>query len=389
MSFKRIIFWAHLIAGVIAGLLIFTMSVTGVLLTYERQIIDMADRNYYVEPAAGATPLTLDQLSESVKQLTDNKPGVSLVFSDTPNTPVVAKISRRQQLLIDPYTGESLGPGASGVRQFFSVITDFHRWLAFTGESRNTGKSLTGAANLLFLFIIISGIYIWLPKLWRWNIVKSKLLFRRKLPNAKARDYNWHNVMGIWMVIPLFFIVTTAVVFSYSWANKLVFQVYGEEAPTRRGPPGNNNQAGKGGKNAAAQQTDTTVSMQNVLDSAKAYSVDWEKVSITLPAAGAQTIEATVDTGTGGEPTKQTQLTLNANDGTISRVSTFSDRTPGVQTRIYIRYLHTGESLGIIGQTIAGLASLAACFMVYTGLALAYRRLIQPLFVRRRKVKAA
>ena len=109
MSFKRIIFWAHLIAGVLAGILIFTMSVSGVLLTYERQIIEMADRNYFVEPAAGQTPLTLDQLSESVQKITNGKQGVSLVFSDTPNSPVVAKISRREQLLIDPYTGASLG----------------------------------------------------------------------------------------------------------------------------------------------------------------------------------------------------------------------------------------------------------------------------------------
>ncbi len=33
---------------------------------------------------------------------------------------------------------------------------------------------------------------------------------------------------------------------------------------------------------------------------------------------------------------------------------------------------------GIIGQTIAGLASLAACFLVYTGFTLSWRRLISP-----------
>ena len=32
--------------------------------------------------------------------------------------------------------------------------------------------------------------------------------------------------------------------------------------------------------------------------------------------------------------------------------------------------------------TIALLASLAACFLVYTGFALAYRRLLKPLFRR-------
>ena len=386
MSFKRIIFWAHLIAGVIAGILIFTMSASGVLLTYERQIIDMADRNYFVEPAAGQVPLTLDQLSDSVQKITNGKQGVSLVFSETPNSPVVAKLSRREQILIDPYTGKSLGEGATGVRSFFNTVTSFHRWLALSGESREVGKSLISAANLLFVFIIVSGIYIWLPKVWRWNLVKLKLFFRRRLPNAKARDYNWHNVLGIWMMIPLFFIATTAVVFSYSWANKLVYTAYGEQAPTRRG---GNQQQNKGIQKGQTTEAASSLPMQSLLEKAKEYSVDWQTVSISLPRAGASTIGATIDTGTGGQPTKQTRIKLNTSDGEITGIEPFSSRSPATQARTYIRFLHTGESLGIIGQTIAGLASLAACFMVYTGLALAYRRLIQPILIRRRKAKAA
>ncbi|MGY0626884.1 MAG: PepSY-associated TM helix domain-containing protein, partial [Paraglaciecola chathamensis] len=35
-----------------------------------------------------------------------------------------------------------------------------------------------------------------------------------------------------------------------------------------------------------------------------------------------------------------------------------------------------GEYFGVIGQTIAGLVSLIACILVYTGMLLAWRRLI-------------
>jgi hypothetical protein len=47
-----------------------------------------------------------------------------------------------------------------------------------------------------------------------------------------------------------------------------------------------------------------------------------------------------------------------------------------------MRFAHTGEQYGVVGQTVAGLASLAACFLVYTGIALAWRRLIRPLLRR-------
>jgi uncharacterized iron-regulated membrane protein len=57
-------------------------------------------------------------------------------------------------------------------------------------------------------------------------------------------------------------------------------------------------------------------------------------------------------------------------------------QTRGQQARTWFRFVHTGEQYGVVGQTIAGLASLAACFLVYTGLALAWRRLILPLWRR-------
>src|SRR5262245_62484819 len=43
--FHKIIFWTHLIAGVIAGLVIFLMSFTAVVLMYEPQISEYSERN--------------------------------------------------------------------------------------------------------------------------------------------------------------------------------------------------------------------------------------------------------------------------------------------------------------------------------------------------------
>jgi len=40
-----------------------------------------------------------------------------------------------------------------------------------------------------------------------------------------------------------------------------------------------------------------------------------------------------------------------------------------------LRFGHTGEVFGLAGQTVAGLASLGALVLGYTGLSLAIRRL--------------
>jgi uncharacterized iron-regulated membrane protein len=40
---RRIVFWLHLKAGLAAGSIVFIMSVTGVLLTYEQQVASWSD----------------------------------------------------------------------------------------------------------------------------------------------------------------------------------------------------------------------------------------------------------------------------------------------------------------------------------------------------------
>ena len=79
-------------------------------------------------------------------------------------------------------------------------------------------------------------------------------------------------------------------------------------------------------------------------------------------------------------------VVLNASDASVIEIqganASAAPASPGQNARIWFRFAHTGEQYGVIGQTIAGLASLAACFLVYTGLALAWRRLILPAFRR-------
>jgi len=56
------------------------------------------------------------------------------------------------------------------------------------------------------------------------------------------------------------------------------------------------------------------------------------------------------------------------------RYETFADQGPGRRLRSLMRFAHTGEVLGLAGQTVAGLASAGAVVLVWTGIALALRR---------------
>ena len=77
-------------------------------------------------------------------------------------------------------------------------------------------------------------------------------------------------------------------------------------------------------------------------------------------------------------------MTLDRYTGHVEQWQPFDSQSTGRQARSWIRFLHTVEALGIIGQTIAGLVSLTSLIMVWTGLTLAYRRLAAPPLRRRR-----
>ena len=102
------------------------------------------------------------------------------------------------ELTLNPYTGEDFTGASSGVKSFFETIVGWHRWLGAQGKARGMGRMITGAANLIFAFLLITGIYLWLPKVWKWVLLRPKILFRRNPGPGKARDYNWHHAFSFW-----------------------------------------------------------------------------------------------------------------------------------------------------------------------------------------------
>ena len=76
-------------------------------------------------------------------------------------------------------------------------MIDWHRALGFSGDNRAIGRAITGAGNAAFLFLALSGLYLWWPRKWTARVLRKSIWFRRGL-SSRARDFNWHNVIGFW-----------------------------------------------------------------------------------------------------------------------------------------------------------------------------------------------
>ena len=75
-----------------------------------------------------------------------------------------------------------LGSG-SRVHDAMHVIEDWHRWLG----SRDVGRPYTGACNLAFLGLAISGLYLWWPRRWTRHVLRGSTLLRREPARAGPR----------------------------------------------------------------------------------------------------------------------------------------------------------------------------------------------------------
>jgi uncharacterized iron-regulated membrane protein len=364
-QFRKIIFWIHLACGVVAGIFIFLMCVTGALLSFQANILKYAESEMrFVTPPENARKLPVQEIVAKVLAAKPNAKPSGITLQNDSNAAALLALGRDGQVYVNPYTGEITGEGAKGYRSFFRSVEDLHRWLALTGEARPIGKAVNDACNLAFLFLAISGVYIWFPRRWSWRHFKAAMILRWKV-TGKARDFNWHTVIGFWSSLVLIILTLTAVVMSYQWANNLLYTLTGNEPPPQQQQPQAPNQPGE-------QPFALPENIHEVWAKAENYT-DWKSISLRLPIARDAAV-FTIDEGKYWNMFGRSTLTVDTKTAEVSKWEAYGEQNAGRQLRSWVRFTHTGETGGIAGQIIGFLACLGGAFLVYTGLSLAWRR---------------
>ena len=129
--------------------------------------------------------------------------------------------------------------------------------------------------------------------------------------------------------------------------------------------------AGDAGASRRSPQGTPAAGIDPLLARAEQQVAGWRTISFRLPAAAEAPVVFTIDRGMGGEPHKRGTLTLNRPAAEIVRWEPFESLSQGRRLRTWLRFAHTGEVYGLVGQTIAGLLSFGGAVLMYTGLALA------------------
>jgi uncharacterized iron-regulated membrane protein len=378
-SLRKIIFWLHLLAGLIAGVVILIMSVTGAALAFEKEIVAWADREARrVVPAPERLPL--DELLAQVRSA--GRPSGITLDADS-NIALLVSFGRTNAAYVNPYTGAVRPQGAGGTRTFMQTMIEWHRYLGGHDERRAFGKAVTGACNAAFLFLAVSGLFLWCPRQWTANALRAIGLMSFKL-RGKARDWNWHNAIGFWTAPVLIVLTATALPISYKWAGDFIYQLTGTTAPPQVPAV----------EVPAPQPGARQLSMGARFEIAQNEVPQWKQISLRAGGPGGRGAGGSLRTNevSRGESRAPqavtlsviekgrwplfatTQLSLDPFTGAVLRREGYADQNLGRRVRSWTRFLHTGEALGPVGKAVAGLASAAAALLVWTGFALAWRR---------------
>ena len=370
MSLRRAILWVHLAVGVVAAGVIFMLAVTGAILAYEAQFNRWALRGYRADPPApGRAPARLDEL---LARVGGERPAAvtSAALKRDLREPVVVRFDDGTVVHVDRFTGEPLGDGDTRTRRFLRGVLSWHRWFALEGEYRLVGRTFTATANLGFLFLLVSGVWLWWPAVRSRVAWRHALWFRRGL-GGRARDFNWHRVVGFWSAVPLVVIAASGATISYRWAADLVHLLAGEAPPRASSSP--SEPAASGGSSVPSPAA-SRVAWQALVAQAEAEVPAWRTITIRLPESSRDPVAVTVDRGTGRRPSQSEDLLFDRATGEPVGRGGWPTFSRGFQVRRWLRFAHTGEVYGVVGQSIAGLVSVGAAVLVWTGLAMSWRR---------------
>lgn len=376
MALRRAIFWIHLIVGIAGAIVIFMMAVTGLILSFEAPFSRWALQPYLADPPPDAVPLSLDQLIERVVTEKASRIVTSATLTVDSREPAVLRLDNNAAILVDRFTGEPLGDANTRTRRFFRSVMYWHRWFALDGEYRIIGRTFTATSNLGFLFLLVSGLFLWWPTGRNRAAWRRVLWFRRGL-RRRARNFNWHSVIGFWSALPLLIIVASGATFSYQWAANLVYRLAGEVPPSQMS---SGSSATEPGRDLSANNSPPTSlqTLQALTGKAVSERPGWRTITVRVPKETHLPVSITVDRGNGRQPSKTEDLLFDWKTGELVGRGGYPTFSRGHRIRRWLRFAHTGEIYGVIGQSVAAVVSLGTAVIVWTGLAMSWRRFVRP-----------
>ena len=356
MTLKKWIGRIHLWLGLVSGVLIVFLGITGCILAFEKEIRNLTESYQFVEKQDKAY-LPPSQLKAIAAKQLNGRPVVGLEYGSPGKAAFAAYYDTVAYTIVamNPYTGEVLKV-KDMTKDFFRIVLNGHFYLWLPPA---IGRPIVGSATLVFLIMLISGIILWWPK----NKAAMKQRFSIKW-NAKWRrvNYDLHNVLGFYMSWIGIFLAITGLVWGFDWFADATYYATsgGKQRPPHEHPVSDPKIAGN---------TDQVA--DKLWTAHRANMTDKESITVFYPVTATDPLE----------------MGVNHRPGTYYKVDYYHyDRYSGEELPATGSYaggfdeagladklvrmnydIHVGAILGLPGKFLAFFGSLIAASLPVTG----------------------
>ncbi|MDW7693081.1 PepSY-associated TM helix domain-containing protein [Flammeovirgaceae bacterium SG7u.111] len=225
MKSRKLIFTLHKVLGLVTGVVVFIVSITGCCFAFKEEIESLYSDYKKVE-VQDAALLTVTEAKTIAKSVFPNNTVHGTLFKKADDAVEVIFYDREpefyQSVFINPYTKEviQVDDRLSG---FFAFVLKGHMCLWM---SREVGEQIVGASIFTFMLIIISGFFLWIPK-QRKNL-RQRLKFDWKATTKwKRKNFDLHTVVGFYICIFALVFAFTGSLISYNWLKYVVYKSTG------------------------------------------------------------------------------------------------------------------------------------------------------------------
>jgi uncharacterized iron-regulated membrane protein len=334
------------------GIIITIVCLTGAILVFQDEIQELSNPSYYFIKDIKGSPIPLEELIPKVNAQLDNNSVSGVQLSDDPARTYRMTLTEgfRVTAFVNQYTGEVTGIYKFQESPFYTIMT-LHRWLM--DGSRTWGKYTVGISTLIFVFILITGFIVWMPR--RWNRSRFKVQLKK---GKKRLFYDMHNVLGAYACLVLLICALTGMVWSFEWYRNGVFKLFGAEV-TQSGGHGGGNRGGRDGQKKEKKEINVA-GWQTVFNSLKESNPGYEYIRVQDGSAAVHLKSSVTSRATD-------QYKFDKRTGDITETILFKDQEKTTKIWAWVYSLHVGNYWGIWSKIFTCIFSLIGASLPITG----------------------
>lgn len=223
---KKILHQLHLWLGLVSGLLVFIIAITGALYAFQEEFSNLGKYKYVeIQPKEYLLPTELEKIAEKalpgkelhgIKYNVAGKATEAIFYGYNP--------SYYNIIYLNPYTGEVLKVKDMN-KDFFRFIMQGHFYLWLPPQ---IGQPIVAWSTLIFALVLISGLIIWIPK--SWKSFRNRIWFRWDKKTKWPRiNFDLHVVGGIYASVFGLIFAITGLVWGFQWFAQGYYKLIGGE----------------------------------------------------------------------------------------------------------------------------------------------------------------